>query len=275
MKEKGISRLTEILLLLLLPYLATMLINGAECALLNYDFSGERILPWLVSSQISTKFDLEAVKCQAVIARTNFYRNWKEKEDFWEVLRDIREITEFTKYEDFFIEDIYKNAAKETRGVVLLYGEEWKQLPYHLCSNGQTRRGPEVLHDQAYQYLQSVNSEIDKQAEYYLSHTYIKEQQLLEKIEILERDSSGYVMSLKVNGSIWEGETFRQEMGLPSPDFYVKQTGNTYYFICKGSGHGVGFSQYGGHMFGKQGKDWKEILQIYFPAMEMKKVSGI
>lgn len=274
-EEKGVSRLTEVLFLLLLPYLVTMLLNGTECALLNYKFDWEIALPLLVSSQISAEYDSEAIKCQAVIARTNFYRKWKESGNLWEILNDMKKTIKFTKYQDFFIEDIYRKAVEETKGFVLLYEGEWKLVPYHLCSNGKTRSGEEVFHDKTYQYLQSVESKQDKQADIYMNHIYIPESQMPQTFEILQRDSFGYVMNVSTDARMQEAETFRKQMGLPSADFYVKKTGSFCLFLCRGSGHGLGFSQYGGSALGEQGKEWKEILSIYFPLMEIKKVDRI
>ena len=42
-------------------------------------------------------------------------------------------------------------------------------------------------------------------------------------------------------------------------------------FLCKGKGHGLGFSQYGGNKLAKEGKNWKEILNTYFPLMDITK----
>lgn len=43
-------------------------------------------------------------------------------------------------------------------------------------------------------------------------------------------------------------------------------------FLCKGKGHGLGFSQYGGNEMAKKGSSWEEILETYFPEMEVEAV---
>ena len=46
-------------------------------------------------------------------------------------------------------------------------------------------------------------------------------------------------------------------------------------FLCKGKGHGLGFSQYGGNEMAKAGSSWKEILAAYFPKMEIQNINDV
>ena len=70
---------------------------------------------------------------------------------------------------------------------------------------------------------------------------------------------------------ILEGEAFAQGMGLSSSDFSIQKVGGEFRFLCKGRGHGLGFSQYGGNQLAREGKNWKEILNTYFPLMDITK----
>ena len=63
--------------------------------------------------------------------------------------------------------------------------------------------------------------------------------------------------------------------GLASADFKVQKIGSRYRFLCKGKGHGLGYSQYGGNCLAKAGYDWEYILQTYFPEMEIKNIVQI
>ena len=136
-------------------------------------------------------------------------------------------------------------------------------------SNGQTRDGTKALHDQEYSYLKSVDSSGDKNSPFYLNSTYIPEQQMPSELNIEQRDASGHVVSLLADEDILEGEAFAQGMGLSSSDFSIQKVGGEFRFLCKGRGHGLGFSQYGGNQLAREGKNWKEILETYFPAMEV------
>ena len=68
---------------------------------------------------------------------------------------------------------------------------------------------------------------------------------------------------------ILEGESFARGMGLTSSNFSIQKIGEEFRFLSKGKGHGLGFSQYGGNEMAKEGGSWKEILETYFPGMEI------
>lgn len=85
MKRKIIPGFTGILWMYLIPYLCTVTVNGAETALINRKFDVELILPAVVASQISDDYELETIKAQAVISRSEFYRRseTEEKEKYF------------------------------------------------------------------------------------------------------------------------------------------------------------------------------------------------
>ena len=61
-------------------------------------------------------------------------------------------------------------------------------------------------------------------------------------------------------------------MGLSSADFTVQKLNGKIRFLCRGKGHGLGFSQYGGNELAKEGKNYKEILTAYFPEMNQENI---
>ena len=89
------------------------------------------------------------------------------------------------------------------------------------------------------------------------------------ELNIEQRDASGHVVSLMADEDILEGEAYALGTGPSSPDFSIQKVGGEFRFLCKGRGHGLGFSQYGGNQLAREGKNWKEILGTYFPAMEV------
>ena len=90
-----------------------------------------------------------------------------------------------------------------------------------------------------------------------------------------ERDSAGYVTELLADGKTLEGESFRKGMGLTSANFTIQNIGNQVRFLCKGRGHGMGFSQYGGNELAKISNCAEEILAYYFPSMEIQEITEI
>ena len=243
------------------------------------------------------------MKAQAVIARSNLYRRLAAGEQAGKIMEEVSgevtgkntdrnsggeysfildgtlspghlsQIWEMMKKADTLQEN--KNAADATAGQVLTYQGELKLVPYHQISSGMTRDGAEVFHNEEYSYLKSVDSSQDKDAPDYVNSTYVSASQLPARLVIKKRDSAGYVTALTADGSWLEGESFREGMHLASADFSMQKVGNAVRFLCKGKGHGLGFSQYGGNEMAKEGSSWEEILEAYFPEMELQNINSV
>ena len=268
MKRKSVFNLSKILVFALLPYLSVSVINGSERILLNYRPDSEVYLTAVLSCQISPDYELQTVEAQAVIARSNLFRKFAEEENRLDVLREmVKSIKNQWKW--WISDEIYEDAVENTEGKVLLVDGKLDLVPYHEISGGTTRDGETVFGSSEYQYLKSVDSSADKNSPDYFSSTYISERQLPKELEIKERDSAGYVLSLQADDKILEGEMFALGMGLPSSNFSIQKTGSKVRFLCRGKGHGLGFSQYGGNELAKDGSLWEEILEEYFPEMEI------
>ena len=133
----------------------------------------------------------------------------------------------------------------------------------------------EVFHNEDDSYLRSVHSLVDKNAKDYLNSVYINKNNLPERIEIKSRDSAGYVTEILADGKVLEGEAFRKGMGLTSSNFTIQKSGKEIRFLCRGKGHGLGFSQYGGNEMAKESANAKEILQYYFPEMDVLNIKSV
>ena len=268
MKRKSVFNLSKILVFALLPYLSVSVINGSEGILLNYRPDSEVYLTAVLSCQISPDYELQTVEAQAVIARSNLFRKFAEEENRLDVLREMGKSIK-NQWKWWISDEIYEEAVENTEGKVLLVDGKLDLVPYHEISGGTTRDGETVFGSSEYQYLKSVDSSADKNSPDYFSSTYISERQLPKELEIKERDSAGYVLSLQADDKILEGEMFALGMGLPSSNFSIQKTGSKVRFLCRGKGHGLGFSQYGGNELAKNGSSWKEILEEYFPEMDI------
>lgn len=268
MKRKSVFNLSKILVFALLPYLSVSVINGSERILLNYRPDLEVYLTAVLSCQISPDYELQTVEAQAVIARSNLFRKFAEEENRLDVLREMGKSIK-NQWKWWISDEIYEDAVENTEGKVLLVDGKLDLVPYHEISGGTTRDGETVFGSSEHQYLKSVDSSADKNSPDYFSSTYISERQLPKELEIKERDSAGYVLSLQADDKILEGEMFALGMGLPSSNFSIQKTGSKVRFLCRGKGHGLGFSQYGGNELAKDGSLWEEILEEYFPEMEI------
>lgn len=270
MKGRKQSWVTKIFLLLTLPYLVTVFVNGPEAVAVNKTIDMENILPIILSEQISPEYRIETLEAQAVIARSNLMRKLQEQKDTGSILCEISNNVKQNGRVWKIPEVCYETAVKNTQGQILTVDGELKLVPYHEISAGETRDGEEAFHDSQYAYLKSVDSSADKDATEYLNSTYVSEQQLPKDLTISLRDKSGYVQSLMADENILEGTAFASGMGIASPAFSMQKLDDRMRFLSKGKGHGLGFSQYGGDALAKEGKTWQEILHIYFPLMEIE-----
>ena len=270
MKGRKQSWVTKIFLLLTLPYLVTVFVNGPEAVSVNKTTDMENILPIILRGQISPEHQIETIEAQAVIARSNFMRKIQEQKDTGSILREISNNVKQNGRVWKIPEVCYETAVKNTQCQILTVDGELKLVPYHEISAGETRDGEAAFHDPQYAYLKSVDSSADKDATEYLNSTYVSEQQLPKDLTISLRDKSGYVQSLMADENILEGTAFASGMGIASPAFSMQKLDDRMRFLSKGKGHGLGFSQYGGDALAKEGKTWQEILHIYFPLMEIE-----
>ena len=287
--------------ILLLPYMCTIALNGADKALLLHSPGVEDMVPLMLMVQMKGDYAEEAVKAQAVIeSEGEILDEVSESIAGKNRERRVEQMTAATEDEEvlsFRIAELnsgrsfvvgyggvwkllsavdklqqYGAAAEATAGQVLTYNGKLKLVPYHEISSGKTRDGTEVFHSAEYGYLKSVESSQDREAPGYVNSAYVPASQLPAKLVVKKRDSAGYVTALTADGNWLEGETFRQGMHLASADFSVQKVGKMVRFLCKGKGHGLGFSQYGGNEMAKKGSSWEEILETYFPEMEVEVV---
>ena len=139
-------------------------------------------------------------------------------------------------------------------------------------------------------FLMSVDSSQDIQSEDYLHGHYFTEealkdrlleiypdielsdQPLTEQIVVEKRDSQEYVLEIRVGSLTVPGEEFRNNLELSSSNFTVQNLDGKIRFLCKGLGHGLGMSQYGGNELAKEGKTYEQIIFTYFPDVILKKI---
>lgn len=90
-------------------------------------------------------------------------------------------------------------------------------------------------------------------------------------IQILEQDSAGYVKWLRIDEQQVGGEAFRKQLGLASACFSIEISETQARIICKGIGHGFGFSQYGANAMAIEGKNYRELIEYYFRDITISK----
>lgn len=275
MKMSFFPGTTGIFCLFLIPYVFSIIFNGVDSTLINKKFDTEMILPVVVASQIGENYELETIKAQSIIARSNLYIKMKEQKNLADTLSQIWKDIKSRSFYLAVIQPQYERAIEETEGKVLTWNDELKVVPYHQISAGQTRSGEEVFHSEDEAYLKSVQSNVDKGSKDFLNSIYINKNILPKELEIESRDSAGYVTQLLADGKLLEGEAFRKGMGLTSANFTIQKMGKQVRFLCKGRGHGMGFSQYGGNELAKESGTAEEMLEYYFPEMKIQRIDTV
>lgn len=243
----------------------------------------EEYLIGVVGAEMPASFQMEALKAQAVVARTyalKLLASGKKLTDTvsTQVYKDNNELKKLwgNSYSTYYQK--IKEAVTSTKGVLIYYQGNYINALYHSTSNGKTEDASMVWGNSV-PYLKSVDSKWDIQASSYLRE--IKEDftnvlNLLGissdtniQFEIISRDESGRVEKIKVGDKIFDGVTFRNLLKLRSTDFSIMVINNQVSITTKGYGHGVGLSQYGANGMAQEGYTYKEILKHYYTGVEV------
>jgi len=249
----------------------------------------EDYLVGLIHSEIYSQWPLEAVKAQAVAART--YAVYQRKNRFSE-LYDLESTVIDQVYGGVGGEDARsRQAVKETEGEALFYQGSPIFSVYHACCGGRTEASHHLWIGN-FPYLQSIPCDSCQEAPSFL-WTYQADSLALAKalgkmgfisskvmrIDVSERSASGRVVRMFVEGEKdkinMTGKEFRRLLGydlLRSTNFLVKEDGPFFSFSGLGWGHGVGLCQWGAKGMAENGADYRSILTHYYQDVELKKI---
>jgi len=251
----------------------------------------EEYIKGVLAGEMPVSFDKEALKAQAVAARSYVL---KKIEDSGNNEYDVVD----TVMNQVYLDDIYlkeawkdtfdeknnklKEVIAETRGEYLTYNGEVAEAFFFSTSTGKTENSGEVFMTQL-PYLQSVDSSWDAEVspvfndrEEYSVYDFCTKLNLRYRetisIEILKTTSTGRVKSLKINGVEFSASEVTSALGLRSTYFNIEQIGSNIVIDTKGYGHGVGMSQYGALAMAKKGYTYDQILKYYYQGVEISKL---
>ncbi|GAB1476302.1 stage II sporulation protein D [Bacillota bacterium] len=172
-----------------------------------------------------------------------------------------------------------QQAVKATEGEIMYYeGTIVEQPLFHSSSGGKTENSEDVFVS-ALPYLRSVESPYEGEAPYLNESISISMAAFKKKIgekyggkniqsgniRILSRSEGGCVKEIQTGDIVLSGRDIRELFGLRSADFSLSFDGNeSIVFTTHGYGHGVGMSQWGANGMAKAGYDYKEILKHYY-----------
>lgn len=256
----------------------------------------ENYIIGVVAAEMPALFEDEALKAQAVAART-YATNQMLKSGITidKMIEDggqayISQEEMHTKWNEGF--DKYYNKIKtavlSTKGEIMVYNNEPILAVFHAISRGKTEIAENVWND-SLPYLKSVDSSMDMESSEYTyettmpvktvasllqkAHADLKlyDGSLKEQMQVIDRTEAGYINTIQIGNKVFTGREVREILGLRSSDFTVKQDGDNMVFTTNGYGHGAGMSQYGADSMAKDGKTYKEILTYYYTGIEFEK----
>lgn len=245
-----------------------------------------------VMAEMPAAYEPEALKAQAVAAYTYALRREKlENENPTPELMGAAISNDSTKFQAFFTPEqgkaFYSTAYDEYRQKIeaavdavypeaLFYEDEPIAAAFHSISCGKTEDSAEVW-EASFPYLVSVNSEWDEDAPTFYSENKFTADEIKaafpdsdlgesSTISVDSLTSGGYAKRVTVGDKTYSGQEVRTALELRSSSFTVSysSTDKVYTFSVKGSGHGVGMSQYGANCLAKEGKTYREILEHYY-----------
>lgn len=254
----------------------------------------------VVSAEMPANYNIEALKAQAVVARTyTIYKITNSKKHKEADICDksdccqawISKEDRMKKWKENEADENWKKiceAVDKTKGNIITYNEEPINAFFHSNSGGKTEIPFYVWGGSGYPYLQVVETSGEEAYSQYSSNAEFTKDEFLKKIKeeykdfkinfeeencikIEERDSSNRVVTVKIGNLKLSGVKIRTLLGLRSANFTVEITENEIKFNVIGYGHGVGMSQTGADALAKQGKNYEEIIKHFYTGVELIK----
>lgn len=265
--KKTIAILT---IIVLFPYIITIFVNGGETKKEETNGKNELLKTHCISllaKEVSSDYEDEMLKVQAILVRTTVYKEVEEKGQSILSEENIGDVSEINTIWYNKLEQIWD----ETENLVIMYNEKLALVPFHQVSNGKTRDGKEVLGSEDYPYLQIKECPKDVEAPNQMESKFIEAKDA--KIESV--DSAGYVLTVKTGEETCSGESFRETFQLASSCFEVQPFTENTRVLTKGVGHGLGLSQYTANEMAKEGQSYQEIISFFFTGTEIKEVAEI
>ena len=236
----------------------------------------------VVLAEMPADFEMEALKAQAVVARTYALKRVStgNKHSQGAVCTDSSCCQAFCDNAELsqssaVIEKI-RDAVSQTSDQVLTYGGVLIEATYFSCSGGRTEDAIAVWGEEI-PYLRSVESPGEEKAAHYVDTVSFTAESFCEKIGRVptgEPDewigeitytTGGGVNTIFIGGEQYSGVQLRSLLGLRSTAFVLTAVGDTITVTTKGYGHRVGMSQYGADAMAIKGCTYKEILAHYYP----------
>ncbi|MCO7176328.1 stage II sporulation protein D [Sporolactobacillus kofuensis] len=244
----------------------------------------------VVGSEMPAKFRLEALKAQAIAARTYIMARIMENPN--------RQVTDTVQNQVYHsrteLKKIWGNdyhwkikkvtqAVAETDAQVITYKGKLISPVFFSTSNGQTENAKDYWSNNV-PYLKSVPSPWDKLSPKYRIKKKLRTVDVERALDVrlgsngdlgkvLKKTATNHIALYRVDGKIFTGRQIREKLKLSSTDFQLIKNGNQVIAQTLGSGHDVGMSQYGAEGMAREGKSAKQIITYFYQGTQLSKMT--
>lgn len=244
----------------------------------------EDYLKSVVASEMPARWNMEALKAQAITARSYAMANLNKRNSEGYDLKDTPQDQAYRGAKKEHYRSIL--AVYETKGQVLVSGKKIVPAYYHSSSGGMTDNygwtGP-------VNFARSVK-DFDQQsprAHWQKNYTVpgLSNRLSLAGINVgtvrnivpVKKTETGRLKSIRVKGSggsrIVDVERLQKILSLPSNFFSVYNNGRSIFIRGRGCGHGIGMSQWGAKAMADKGCNAYQILGYYYKNVEVRKIT--
>lgn len=249
----------------------------------------ESYVAGLVNAEMPHNWPIEALKAQAVVART--YALWQKE----------RHLSQYYDMDANFMDQVYLGADSEdprgweavntTRGQIITYDGKPILSMYHSICGGETENSEDAI-GYKYPYLRAVKCNFCKIAPHFYWHYTVGFKSMAYRLiakgynvsevygfEVLKRSKTQRVMIARIitnNGYLdLNGVTLRSIIGydkLRSTLFWIQIKNDEIIFNGRGFGHGVGMCQWGAYGMAKKGYNYRQIIHYYYTNVHIEKL---
>ena len=254
----------------------------------------EEYLLGVVASEMPAEFEPEALKAQAVAARTYAVKRIRQSSipaggydvdttvqtQAWLSDAQMRKNWGWLNYWRY--KSKLQKAVLGTKGLVLMFNGEYIEAVYHSSSGRKPTERSEEVWSSTRPYLQNVSSGEENLQRYVKSFSFTS-QELYKKLgitdpprsltsgdlQVLGRTSVGRIKSLRLLGKVYPATQLRTLLGLSSTDIEWDIAPDRLTITMYGNGHAVGMSQWGANDLAKKNSKVEEILVHYYPGTKL------
>ncbi|HEX7712436.1 MAG TPA: stage II sporulation protein D [Bacillota bacterium] len=263
-----------------------------------YRLDFEDYLIGVVAAEMPAEFGVEALKAQAVAARTLAIRRLPRfggrgcqhtrgadfcddpgENQAWLSNDELYRKWGRSEFETYYRK--IRRAVQETRGVVMVYNNRLIDAVFHSTCGVGTAAAREIWHYDI-PYLQNESCGFDQEStrlktSYHFSWSRLAQlfgfpETTVRRLTVGDRFSDGRISWIAMGGNRVTNEDFRIKLGLNSTYFNWKRSGDGIQLTTVGYGHGVGLCQYGAGGMAKQGWKYGRILSHYYRGIQFRRI---